>query len=73
MIDLTTNSFFVSGKHIPISKWVVWFVTTFGLTPNLEEAKMRCVASDIDPELNVTPVPVAIAEDGYYEIFMVRR
>lgn len=52
----------------PIKEWVVWFTTPYGLCETAKEASAKCEAGDIDPELCVMPVPVAIGEDGTYEV-----
>ncbi len=52
----------------PIKEWVVWFSTPYGLFETGAEASEQCVAGDLDPELCVMPVPVALGEDGAYEV-----
>lgn len=51
-----------------IMEWTVWFRTPFGVHADLEAAIQRCEESDLDPEIFVKPVPVAIAASGIYEI-----
>ena len=56
------------GEEQPIEEWVVWFSTPYGLFETAAEASTRCEDGDLDPELCVMPVPVAVAEDGAYEV-----
>ncbi len=59
--------------HTKIQGWVVWFLCPFGLYEHLEEAVIRCQECDIDPNLGISPVPVAIWKsmngDQDYEVF----
>ena len=64
MINLTKNL----KDFSKIMKWDVWFVTPFGLATSLDQAVARCIESDLDPEMCIKPVPVALAEDGSYEL-----
>lgn len=73
MIDLTNRHLYRLGQHNPIVQWAVWFMTPFGITPDVGEAVERCLKSDLDPEFNITPIPVAIDNGGDYEIFYPRR
>lgn len=73
MIDLSNGHLVRRGTQIPIVKWETWFQTPFGITPDREEAVRRCTEAEIDPEVNVTPVPVALGSDGSNEVFYVRR
>jgi hypothetical protein len=54
-----------------ILRWTVWFQTPFGLYGDLTIAVKQCQKNDIDPDLGIQPVPVALLnEDGtVYEIF----
>lgn len=73
MISLVEQSMQMVGQSEQIDKWVVWFQTPFGITPDLSEAIARCSQNDLDPELFVTPIPVVIGMSGRYEIFFPRR
>jgi hypothetical protein len=73
MIALATQQIVQRGQNFPIARWEVWYATQFGITPEFSEAVEWLDRAGIDPELGMTPVPVAIAEDGKYEMFFPRR
>jgi hypothetical protein len=73
MIDLTSSALERNGKVKAISEWVVWFMTPFGIAATSKDAIELCQKRDIDPEINITPIPVAMASDGDYEMFIPRR
>jgi hypothetical protein len=51
----------------PIREWAVWFLSPFGLHANLKDAIEKCQQADLDPEILIQPVAVALDEDGQYE------
>lgn len=55
----------ILGKTEPIIGFDVWFMTPFGLTDDYESAVKRLVADDMDVELCLKPVAVAITETNY--------
>src|SRR5262245_39553785 len=67
MIELRNSRIVWNGKQLPIQRFEVWFLTPFGMCKLLEEAVQRCVMVDLDPEFNVVPIPVAIAENEQSE------
>lgn len=73
MIDLANGHLVRMQTEHPIKKWVVWFMTPFGVTPSLEEASGKCIKADLDPDLNITPVAVAVDNTDEHEIFYPRR
>lgn len=73
MLDLTNRHLVRRGTNLPIIKWEVWFQCPFGIDPDLETVVKRCLDAEIDPEINVVPVPVAVASDGTNEVFYLRR
>lgn len=52
----------------PITKWQVWFQTPFGIYDNLPDAAERCKTADLEPDMNIVPVPVAINKYGQPEV-----
>ena len=66
MIDLVgkTIDILPKGKQ-NITSFQVWFATPFGLVCSLDEAISHCVANDIDPNMNLHALPVALTEDSY--------
>lgn len=73
MISLTENVIVRSRKARQITDWQVWWMTPFGITPDREEAIERVRKLDMDPELTVSPIPVAIDSNGQFEIFIARQ
>jgi hypothetical protein len=73
MINLLNQQLEHNFGFADIQSWEVWFMTPFGVTPNLKEANEKCIAKDLEPDLVVTPVAVAIGNNGHYEIFFPRR
>lgn len=55
------------GLMKPIREWAVWFLSPFGLHANLKDAIEKCQQADLDPEILIQPVAVALDEDGQYE------
>jgi hypothetical protein len=52
-----------------IIRYEVWFMVPFkGLFETCAEACSACKDIDLLPELAISPTPVAITEDGSYEI-----
>lgn len=65
-IDRGTNS---DVSNEPIKKWEVWFRIPFGLVQGHEEAVRLCEEANLNPEMTILPVPVAIGTAGIYETF----
>jgi hypothetical protein len=62
MVNLDAGRITLDGtSSTPIEKWDVWFMTPFGVFDNLAAAVKRCKGSDLDPEMTIIPVPVAIS------------
>lgn len=51
----------------PIREWQVWWRTPLGLHVDRAEAVKVCEARDMDPELMIVPVAVAISLTGKHE------
>jgi len=65
MIDLVAKTVTLTGRPIPITAFVVWIVTPWGIMTNLDEAVNRCAANDMDPNEVLRHIPVAVAGDTY--------
>jgi hypothetical protein len=65
MIQLAQRLVTIQGKEEKILSFEVWFQTPWGLIDKLDDAVARCVAHDIDPNINLVPVSVAITETNY--------
>lgn len=72
MFHLTNKTLTFDSKPLPIKQFTVWFITPMGLIERIDDAIEKCKESDMDPELCIVPVPVAIDEAGRYEV-IVRR
>lgn len=57
-----------SNSLVQIKQWTVAFMTPFGLYDTLKEAVERVSPNDLDPQMCVIPVVLAIGENGYQEI-----
>lgn len=53
-----------------ITVWDTVFLTPFGFTPKLEDAVQACKDHDLDPDVCVRPIPVAVSEDGSREPYI---
>lgn len=53
------------GGAKPIIKFEVWWVTPFGITPDLDYAIAACKSRELDPNGNLIAVPVAVTEETY--------
>lgn len=51
-----------------IDKWEVWFHTPWGMCRSAGEAIEACKAAEIDPEVAIVPMPVAVGS-SLYEVF----
>ena len=65
MINITKSELSLRNKTHPIIKWEVWFRTPLGLFANLSDAILKLEESDMNPDLMIVPVPVAIAAETY--------
>lgn len=65
---LEAKSITLDGVTEPIAGFEVWFSTPFGLTTSLDDAIARCNNNDILPELNISPVAVAVTSTRRYEV-----
>lgn len=55
----------------PIEKFEVWFQVPFaGLMRSIDDAIQACLDQDLNPDMCVVSVPVAIAEEGDYEVII---
>lgn len=70
MFDLNGPSLTFNESEVRIKTWEVWFMTPKGLVTDFTEAKNICLANDWEPNLVISPVPVAIDEAGRHEIIL---
>lgn len=70
MVDLDQKIVGINKEYTAISTWEVWFQTPFGLIRNFDEAVLRCKTNDLDPNMVIQPVPVAVGAFGYTEVVM---
>jgi len=68
MINLVDQTITLMNKTDKIKVWSVWFETPVGLTDNIDNVREYCLANDFDMNMCITPVPVAIGEEGLYEV-----
>ena len=68
MISLQGNYIQLLRKQATINHWETWFQTPVGLFTELDLAIKRMQELDLDPELIIRPVAVAVSSDGYYEV-----
>lgn len=68
MISIKDNEITFMGKRYQILEWRVWFITPFGLYQGRQDAIDRVIKSNMDPELVIVPVAVALGPDGIYEV-----
>lgn len=68
MISLLESSIHdVHERSRTIDRWAVWFRTPVGLHSELSAAINWCTKNDMNPDLMIVPVPVAVAANGMYE------
>lgn len=67
MISLRDRVIVLNGQTKQIVRFEVWFFGPRGLCSDLHDAIDVCEKMGIDPELNISPAPVAVSEDGSYE------
>lgn len=67
MISFTRRTIKLGDKIVDIKEFGVYFRTGFGLHTTIIEAIQCCQSRDLDPEMNIKAVPVAIGVDGSYE------
>jgi hypothetical protein len=66
MIMFKDNQMVRGGIAGRIDGWTVWFKTPWGFAETLQEAVKACESiKEIDPEFEITPVPVARSGDHY--------
>lgn len=71
MINLENGKMSVDGDNwFPIEQWETWFQTPFGVCQHLGPAVRSCKQRDLDPDLVIIPVAVAIAGNN---VEIVRR
>lgn len=68
MVALTSTTLILGDKVMSIRAWEVWFQTPFGLVDNLVGARKLVQNRDLDPELTIVPVCVALGDGDYYEV-----
>lgn len=71
MINLDNGKMSVDGETwVPIERWEVWFMTPFGVIKDLGPAARTCKNRDMEADMTIIPVPVAIAGT---QVEIVRR
>jgi len=65
MIDLVAKTVILLGDAKPIVSFAVWFVTPWGIIPNLDDSIARCVANDMDPNEVLHAIPIAVTDETY--------
>jgi hypothetical protein len=72
MINLESGKMTVNGEDwYPIARWEVWFMTPFGVCKDLGPAVRLLKGRDLEPDMTIVPVTVAISQNNDVEI--VRR
>lgn len=67
MIDFETKTMILHNQREDIKTFEVWFRTPFGLHTNLDQALKCLEGRDMEPQLTIVAVPVAISDSGKYE------
>lgn len=70
MISITDNTITANGQTTLIREWRVWWRSPFGISPLREEVVDQCIKKELDPEFSVSPMVVAIGDDGSYETYL---
>ena len=65
MVSIKENTMTLARNSVQIERWEVWFMTPFGVTNDVETAKKIVEDRDLDPDLTIVPVPVAISGSDY--------
>ena len=69
MVSLQTRQLKLNDIVYPIVDFAVYFSTPRGIASDLDVAIGVCVDANLDPELHVRPVAVALTDkEGVYEI-----
>lgn len=72
MINLENGKMTVDGENwSPIDRWEVWFMTPFGIVNSPTQAAKACGSNNMDPNMTIIPVTVAISKNNDVEV--VRR
>lgn len=76
MIDYTNNRIIHGDKEEEIIKWTCWFRTPVGgLYVNVQDALKsleKISGQDVDPQMLIFPVPVALSSTLYEEVIRGR-
>lgn len=67
MINLVDKIVELKDSKGNITSFEVWWVTPFGMFDKLDEAIVRLKEIDLDPNLILKPIVVAICDNGLYE------
>ncbi len=70
MISLGDSRIQRGGLDERIEKWVVWFRTPWGLCETLHEACEVMKKNELDPDMGIIPVPVAVS-NATHEVFFI--
>lgn len=68
LVNGTINPRGGEGGDRRIKGFEVWFSTPYGLYQFLDRAIQKCVESDLEPELCIKPVVVAVGENDICEV-----
>ena len=70
MVSLEEGIIRLGHKVYEIDRYEVWFSTPRGLSSNIGDAIDVCKVMDVNPEINIKALPVAVAKDveNVYEI-----
>lgn len=60
MVSLKENLIIQGSKEEVIIEWQTWFMGPLGVTPNRKQAIESCERLDMDPDLCVAPIAVAV-------------
>lgn len=66
MIDYTDMTITLGTNRGKIARFEVWFITPYGMFPNVEEAKTKMAINDLPLDL-LRPISVAICDNGLFE------
>lgn len=65
MVSYEYRTITIRGESQTIKEFVAAFATPFGICDTVEQAIQACKSRDMDPELNIKPVVLAVGETTY--------
>lgn len=67
MVDLKNRIITINGRNHKIIKFDVWWHGPMGFYTEIDEAITAAEVLELDPNLTIRAIPVAVAENDVYE------